>query len=141
MNILKVYDKINRTLFESNSDYGNVLIQEYIDPDESHRFIINTKIFKSKRDKMAYLSYVKIKFGQIVETLDITCKHIYYKSMNDKGLLTHSERIHIKDNKAVLLVDRIYDELDEFIEIESHRGNRTMRFKLKNEILNNLLNK
>ena len=140
MNILKVYDKINRLLFESNSEYGNVTIREYLNPNESCCFIINTKIFKSKRDKIAYLSYARSKFGQIVETLDITCKHIYYKLINDKGLLIHSERIHLKDNKSILLVDRIYDEFGEFIEVENHRGNRTIKFKLKNEIFTNILN-
>lgn len=141
MNVLKVYDKINRAVFESNSEYGNVIIKEYINQDESCCFIINTKIFKSKRDKMSYLSYVRLKYDKIVETLDITCKYVYYKSMNESGLLIHSERIHLKDNKSILLVDRIYDEYNEFIEIENNRGNRTMVFKLKKEILNNLLNK
>jgi hypothetical protein len=140
MKILKVYDKINRTVFESDSNTGNVFIREYLQNDESCYFIINTKVFKSKRDKMAYFSYVRLKLGKVIETLDVTSKHIYYKSMNEKGLLVHSERIHLKDNKAILLVDRIYDEWDEFIEIENHRGNRTMKFKVKNEIINQLTN-
>lgn len=138
MNILKVYDKINRTVFEYDSSTGNIFIIEY-DKDERCCFIINTKIFKAKRDKVAYFSYVKLKSDIIIETLDITSKHIYYKSMNKKGLLVHSERIHLKDNKSILFVNRIYDEADEFIEIENHRGNSTIKFKIKNEIINNFL--
>ena len=138
MNILKVYDKINRTIFESNSSTGNIFIREY-DKDECRYFIINTKIFKAKRDKVAYFSYVRLKSDIVIETLDITIKHIFYKFMNEKGLLVHSERIHLKDNKAILFVDRIYDEADEFIEIENHRGNSTIKFKVKNEIINNFL--
>ena len=104
MKILKVYDKINRTIFESDSNTGNILIKEYLPNDESYYFIINTRVFKSKLNNMAHFSYVKSKCDKIIETLDVTDKYLYYKAMNEKGLMVHSERIGIKDNKSILLI-------------------------------------
>lgn len=138
MKILKVYDKINRLVLESNSDTGIVYIKEHVDSNNYFYVIINTKLFKLKRDKIAYLSYVKMLNGKISETLDLTCKYILYKKMNEQGLLICSEKIHIKENKSILTVNRIYDELNEFIEIENHRGKKTINFKVKKQLLNKL---
>ena len=140
MKILKIYDKINRNLFHYDTNTGNIIIREFYDDNNHCVIFINTKLFKSKNEKIAYFSYVNTTNSVITETLDITGKYIFFKTMNINGLLTHSERIHLKDNKSILLIDRIYDDVNEFLEVENYRGNKTVKFKVKNEILNQFLN-
>jgi hypothetical protein len=140
MKILKVYDKINRNTLLSDEYTGMIHIREYYTETDFIHVIINTKVFKSKNDKIAYLSYSNVQSGISRERLDVTSKYIFYSVQNEEGRLLHSERIHIKDNKSIVVLDRIYDENKEFIELENHKGKRTVKFKIKNEILNNLLN-
>jgi len=139
MKILKIYDKLNRNILQSNN--GEVSIKEYLDENNYVHLIINTKLFSLKNEKISYLGYVNTIDGVNRETIDITSKYIQYKSMNDKGQLIYSKRIHIKDPKSFLEKNRIYDENDKFIEIENYKGNKTLTFEIKNEILTNLLNK
>jgi len=122
MKILKVYDKINRNTFKHDQGTGNVVMREFYSDTDYITVIINTKVFKLKNDKLSYFSFIHTVNDIARETMDLTSKYIFFKVSNEKGMLTHSERIHLKDNKSILLVDRIYDEVDEFIEIENHRG-------------------
>ena len=135
MKILKVYDKINRNTVQYNPSAGYLIVNEYAGENVA-RTIISTKLFKLKDEKRCYFSYMSFNSGVPVESLDITAKYLVYKKFNDKGLEVHSERIHLKDNKSFLISDKIYDEKNEFIEIENHKGNRTIKFKVKEEILN-----
>jgi hypothetical protein len=139
MKILKVYDKVNRNTVHHELSSGTLILKEYLN-NSVINIIINTKIFKLKDDKRCYFSYVYSTSGITVQSLDITGKYIVYKEFNNKGLEIHSERIHLKDNKSFLISDKIYDETDESIEIENHKGNRTVKFKVKNEIINQLIN-
>jgi len=138
MKILKIYDKLNRNILQSNN--GEISIREYFGDDYIH-LIINTKLFSLKNEKVAYFSYTKTVNGLCIESLDITAKYIEYKSVNKKGQLTHSKRIHVKDSKSFLEINRLYDEVDGMIEIENYKGDKTLIFELKNEIITNLLNK
>jgi hypothetical protein len=140
MKILKVYDKINRNLVHYEPLTGNLIIKEYLDENIINT-IINTKIFKLKDDRRSYYSYMLTSNGITIESIDITRKYLVYKKFNNEGLIIHSERIHLKDNKSFLISDMIYDEEKECIEIENHKGNKTIKFKIKNEIINKLLNK
>jgi hypothetical protein len=136
MKILKVYDKINRNVFLSDTTSGNVRLTEYTGPDDYFSIYINTRIFSGKRNNMAYFSCVNVIDDVIRESVDVTEKFILHKKMNENGLLLHSERTHLKDNKCVVTIDRIYDENGEYIELENHRGKRMTKFKIKNEIIN-----
>jgi len=140
MKILKIYDKINRNVFHHDINTGNITIREFCDNNKICTLFINTKLFKSKNEKMAYFSYVEAENNVVTKTLDITRKYILFRLMNQDGLLIHSERTHLKDSKSFLLIDRIYDDIGDFIEIENHHGNKTMKFTVKKEIINQLLN-
>lgn len=139
MKILKVYNKINRNIVQVDYSTGDITIKEYTENGYCY-LIINTKIFKSKNNNLAYFSYRNIINNNIVEELDLTKKYIQFKKRNEKGLVTYSKRMHIKDQKSFLEIIRIYDEDNEFIEIENHRGKKVMNFKIKNDTLNNFLN-
>ncbi len=138
MKILKVYDKINRNTIHYEPSSGNLTLKEYLEEDVIN-IIINTKIFKLKDDKRSYYSYILNSGGIVIESIDITRKYLVYKKFNNKGLLVHSERIHLKDKKSFLISDIIYDINSEHIEIENYKGNKTIKFKIKNEIINKLL--
>jgi hypothetical protein len=140
MKILKVYDKINRNVLQYDQNTGSLTVREFHSDTDYFTLIINTKVFKIKSERMAFLSCINTVNGIARESLDITSKYVFFVITDERGMLIHSERIHLKDNKSILLVDRIYDELGEFIEVENHRGNRTMKFKLKDEIINQLTN-
>lgn len=139
MKILKVYDKINRNTIQVNYSSGDIYIKEYIENGYCY-LLINTKIFKAKRNNIAYFSYRKIINNKIREELDLTLKYLEFKEKNEDGLLIYSKRMHIKDQKSFLEIFRLYDENNEFIEIENYNGKRTMNFKIKNETLNSFLN-
>lgn len=138
MKILKVYDKINRNIFHYDKVTGNIHIKEFCDDKSCITLIINTKLLN--RENISFFSYSKELNGLEIEKLDITKKNIYYKITNEKGLIIHSETINLKEQKTVLEINRIYDECEEFIEIENHRGKKSMLFKVKNRLLNNFLN-
>lgn len=138
MKILKVYDKINRNTIHYEPNSGNLTLKQFLDEDAVN-IIINTKIFKFKDDKRSYYSYVLNSRGIITESIDITRKYLVYKKFNKKGLLIHSERIHLKDKNSFLISDIIYDINSQFIEIENYKGNKTIKFKIKNEIINKFL--
>ncbi len=138
MKILKVYDKINRNTFERISRNGYISIKEYDNDNNYLYLVVSIKNFKLK-DK-CYLSCAFIKDNKTIESLDITRKYIHYRLANEKGLMVHKELISIKENKTILEVDRIYDSNNEFIEIEKHRGNKTVNFTVKDEILTKFLN-
>lgn len=140
MKILKIYDKINRNLVHYEPLTGNLTIKEYLDENIINT-IINTKIFKLKDDRRSYYSYMLTSNGITIQSLDITRKYLVYKKFNNKGFIIHFERIHLKDNKSFLISDMIYDEVNECIEVENHKGNKTIKFKIKNEIINKFLNK
>lgn len=140
MKILKVYDKINRNIFQSDMSTGDISIREYYNQTDYFNVLINTRIFKTKRERLAYFSYANVQNGIAIETLDITSKHIFYSLSNASGLLVHSERIHLKDNKSISVIDRIYDPDKNFIESEKYRGRKTIKFGIKNEVLHKLLN-
>jgi len=137
MKVLKIYDKLNRNVLQVNG--GEVSIREYLDDNNYILLIINTKLFSLKNEKVSYMGYVNVKNGLPMETVDITSKYIQYKSMNERGNLIHSNRVHIKDPKSFLEKNRIYDEDDKFIEIENYKGNKTLTFEIKNEIITNIL--
>lgn len=140
MKILKVFDKINRNVYQHDASTGNVAIREFYNGNDFFAILINTRIFKNKNERMAYFSYIDVVNNTVRKTLDITSKYMFFTQTNEKGLLVHSERIHLKDQKSIITLDRIYDIADEFIELENHKGRKTVKFKVKNEILNNLLN-
>lgn len=139
MKILKVYDKINRNVVSKNLSTGDIIIKEYNQNGYCY-VIINTKIFSLKNQKMAYFSFRNIIEDKIKEELDITHKYIQYKERNEKGLLIQSQRIHVKDPKSFLEIHRLYDDNDEFIEIENYKGKKAINFKVKSDILINFLN-
>jgi len=140
MKILKVYDKINRIVLQSDALTGNITIREFFNDTDYCSIIINSKIFKSKNDNMAYFSFVSIVDNIPKETLDITNKYILYSSYKE-GLLIHSDRIHLKDNKSIITIDRLYDVFNDFLELENHKGRKTIKFKIKKEVINKFLNK
>jgi len=139
MKILKVYDKINRNTVLIDYTSNNINIKEYIEDGYCY-FIINTNIFKTKKNNIAYFSYRKVIHNTIREELDLTHKYLEYKKRNNEGLLIYSKRMHIKDHKSFLEMFRFYDERNEFLEIENHKGKKTINFKIKNDTLNNFLN-
>ncbi len=140
MKILKVYDKINRIVLQCDALTGNITIREFFNDTDYYSIIINSKIFKSKNDNMTYFSFVSIVDNITKETLDITNKYIFYSSY-DNGRLIHSDRISLKDNKSIVTIDRIYDVFDDFLELENHKGKKTIKFKIKKEIINKFLKK
>jgi len=139
MKILKIYDKLNRNILQVEG--ASINIKEYLSDNNFIHLIINTKLFSLKNEKMSYMSYVNTIDGLSREIVDITSKYIQHKLMDEKGRLIHSKRIHIKDSKSFLEINRIYDDGDNFIEIENYKGNKNLTFELKNEIITNLLNK
>lgn len=138
MKIIKVYDKLNRNVFHSDESTGNITIREYADNDNYFQLIINTKIFKLKNTKVSYLSFVLFENGLMSEAMDVTNKFIIYQK-NSNGRLMFYERLHLKDIKSFLRINRKYDIDGEFIEIENHKGSKTIKFKIKDEILTNFL--
>lgn len=139
MKILNVYDKINRNVFHTNESKGSITIKEYGDNDYSFLFI-NTHVFKLKDEKRSFFSYINYtNLGIPIESIDITVKYLIYCKFNDKGLVVHSERIHLKDNKSFLISDRIYDDSGEFIEVENYKGNKIVIFKIQTDIVNDFL--
>ena len=141
MKVLKVYDKINRNTFHYDANTGNLIIKKFYNDFDYLTIFVNTKLFCSKNDRMAYFSCIYTVNNSIRETLDITGKYIFFTKINQNGLLAHSDRIHIKDKKSIVTIDRIYDNINEFIELENHKGKNTIKFKIRNEILNNFKNK
>lgn len=139
MKVLKVYDKINRNLIHSDLKTGNLIIREFFEGDSFITIIINSKVFKNKSKSMSYFSCTHTEGGIVRCSIDITHKYIFFSLINESGLLVHSERIHTKDNKSFLIKDRIYDDSAEFIEIENYKGNRTINFKIKENIINELI--
>lgn len=139
MKILKVYDKTNRNIFQKDPKSGNIIIRVFIKKNIFFTLIINTKIFALKNDKIAYFSYVKTENDLTVKTLDLTRKYLVFTKKNKKGLLTHSTRLKINDLKSKITIDRIYDEFEEFLELENYKGKKTVKFKLKKELITNLL--
>lgn len=140
MKILKVYDKINRNVFHFDPNTGNIIVREFKSDKDYFTVLINTKLFQKKLERVAFISCEKTINSIVRSVLDITSKHFFFKIFNKKGMLIHSERVHLKDNKSILSIDRIYDEVDEFIEIENHRGVKTVKFKIRNQLINNFLN-
>lgn len=139
MSLIKVYDKLNRKILQKDKDTGNIIIVEYIDEMNYTTLIINTKIFQLKNDKYAYCSYIKIKDGFELETLNFTHKYIEHAIFEHKKLISF-ERYHSKDPKYFFGQKRIYDEKGSFIEIEKHRNNKQVNFTVIPEIINTLLN-
>lgn len=138
MKVLKIYDKLNRNTV--NIDGPFISIKEYSDSKNYIHILINTKLFSSKNEKMSYFSYEKIVDGACRESIDITSKYLQYYQMNEEGQMVHSKRTHVKDQKSFLERNRIYDLEGEFIEVENYKGNKTLIFGIKNEIITKLLN-
>lgn len=140
MKILKVYDKINRNVLHTDQKSGSIIIREFPSKNEYALLMINTKIFKSKNDKVSYLSYAFFVNDIAIQTLDLTKKYLVYQENDLKGNLKHFERLHIKDSKSFLIKDRIYDENEKFIEIENHKGKKTAKFQVKENFIQTLIN-
>lgn len=139
MKILKVYDKINRSVFHSDTTTGNIFIKEYLSDNSYIYIVLNTKIFNSKNENLSYLSCMYYENNIAIESLELTSKYLIYKKNNKKGKVEFWERTHIKDNKSFLRVDRIYDEKDDFIESENHKGSRQLKYTIKPNIIEQLL--
>lgn len=139
MKVLKIYDKLNRNILQSDGAF--ITIKEYYNNNNYIHLLINTKLFSSKSETMSYFSYENIVNGICQESISITSKYIEYKYINYRGNLINSNRINLKDPKSFLHKNRIYDEDDKFIEIENYKGNKTLTFGVKNEILTKILNK
>lgn len=140
MKILKVYDKVNRNVFYKDTSSGQIIIKDFISDISHSLLVINTKIFKSKNEKVSYLSYVLFENNMPVQTLDLTRKYLVYQEIDSEGNLKHSERLHLKDSKSFLIKDRVYDEDKKFIEIENHKGNKTIKFPVKENLIQTLIN-
>lgn len=137
MKVLKIYDKLNRKTVQIDGPL--ISIKEYSDNNNYINLLINTNLFSSKNEKISYFSYEKIVDGVCRESIDITSKYLQYYQLNEKGQFIHSKRIHVKDPKSFLEKNRIYDTEDKFIEIENYKGNKTLTYEIKNQIITNLL--
>jgi hypothetical protein len=138
MNSVKVYDKLNRMILQTESKTGNITIIEFTDEKNYSTLIINTKIFQLKNDKYAYCSYNLMADNCEKETLNFTHKYIEHTIYDNKKLLSF-ERYHVKDPKYFFGLKRIYDAEGNFIEIEKHRDNKQVNFTIIPEIINTLL--
>lgn len=138
MNVLRIYDKINRRIFYSDEYTGNIFIDEYQD-DLHISLLINKKIFNKKLSKHSYLSVLIYKNEVLREMLDLTNDYVFYAKSNEHGRMIFSEKRKIKDQKSFVTIDRIYDQDGEFLEVENHKGNKTTKFKIKPELITKFL--
>ena len=139
MKILKIYDKLNNHVFQSDAYSGNIIIKEYNNNDNYVQLIINAKIFGINHDKLSYFNYSYYANGLCIETIDLSQKFIIHQKRDKSDRMVYYERINIKNKKSVITINRIYDECGEFVETENYKGNNTTKFKLKNEILTKFL--
>ena len=138
MNVLRIYDKVNRRIFYSDEYTGNIIIDEY-EGDLHVSLFINKKIFNKKLSKYSYISVLIYKNEVLREMLDLTNDYVFYAKSNEQGRMIFSEKRKIKDQKSFVTIDRIYDEDGEFLEIENHKGNKTTKFKIKSELITKFL--
>lgn len=138
MNVLRIYDKVNRRFFYSDEYTGNIIIDEY-EGDLHVSLLINKRIFNKKLSKHSYLSVLIYKNEVLRETLDLTNDYIFYAKSNEQGRMTFSEKRKIKDQNSFVIIDRIYDEDGKFIEIENHKGNKATKFEIKTELITKFL--
>lgn len=136
MKIVKVYDKLNRNVFFSDVNTGNVHIVNY---EDSSTLIINTKIFNQKIKRQAFLTYITTN-GDIEITINVSQDFIYYTEINKKQQLIKKETFSIQDLKTTYLLNKIYDE-ENSISIENHRGQSQINFTVKNELINQFIEK
>jgi hypothetical protein len=78
MKILKVYDKINRNVLQYDQNTGSLTVREFHSDTDYFTLIINTKVFKIKSERMAFLSCINTVNGIARESLDITSKYVFF---------------------------------------------------------------